>query len=288
VKARDVVQIPRSLDAGWQRAIRTELDAAEEELPRLSRSAFELAAIVVSGEYDAVAVGKILERDEELSRQVLALANSPLYAAVTTIESATVAAQRIGMRVLFELAVIKVARTKIFGPVLNDMLRGRRAWRVACNAGVIAHRVSSDRLGANRASLLGGLILSSGPPLGFQFLQRVEARQGKRLTERVRAELLRRVGPILCVLLAQVWPLSPTILAAAKSMANWPQEVPPAPDVQVAVFSAYLGRLLSAPGFDNLSIPAGWPVAKALDVDETKVEELSELVGSGGVVLFSA
>ena len=29
-------------------------------------------------------------------------------------------------------------------------------------------------------------------------------------------------------------------------------------------------------------------MAKALDVDETKVEELSELVGSGGVVLFSA
>ncbi len=70
-------------------------------------------------------------------------------------------------------------------------------------------------------------------------------------------------------------------------MANWPQDVPPAPDVQVAVFSAYLGRLLSAPGFGNLSIPAGWPVARALEVNDDKIEELSELVGSGGVVLFS-
>ena len=288
MKARDVVQIPRSLDADWQRAIRAELDAAEEELPRLSRSAFELAAILVSGEYDAVAVGKILERDEGLSQQVLALANSPLYAAVTTIESATVAAQRIGMRVLFELAVIKVARTKIFGPVLNDMLGGKRAWQTACNSGVIAHRVSSDRLGSNRASLLGGLILSSGPPLGFQLIQRVEAREGRKLPERARAELLRRIGPALCVLLARIWPLSPSILAAAKSMASWPQEIPPAPDVQVAVFSTYLGRLLTAPGFDNYSIPTSWPLAKALKVDRTKVQELSELLDSGSVVLSAA
>ena len=153
---------------------------------------------------------------------------------------------------------------------------------MSCNAGVIAHRVSSDRLGANRASLLGGLILSSGPPLGFQFLQRVEARQGKRLTERVRAEPLRRVGPILCVLLAQVWPLSPTILAAAKSMANWPQEVPPAPDVQVAVFSAYLGRLLSAPGFDNLSIPLGWPSTLALEIDQGELDDIVALASMAG------
>ncbi len=288
VNKRDIVQIPRSLDANWQRAIRAELDAAEEELPRLSRSAFELAAILMSGEYDTVAVGEILERDNELSQQVLALANSPLYAAVSTVESATVAAQRIGMRVLFELAVIKVARTKIFGPVLNEMLGGRRAWRVACNSGVIAHRVSSDQLGTNRASLLGGLILASGPPLGFQLVQRVEAREGRKLPERVRAELLRRIGPALCVLLARIWPLSPSILAAAKSMANWPQEVPPSPEVQVPVFSALLGRLLTAEGFDNLSIPAGWPVARALKVDRGKVQELSNLVESGSVVLFAA
>ena len=51
------------------------------------------------------------------------------------------------LRALFELAVIKVARTKIFGPVLKDMLGGKKAWLVACNAGVISHRVSTAKLG---------------------------------------------------------------------------------------------------------------------------------------------
>lgn len=288
VKASEVVDIPYSLDRSWQRAIRAELDAAEEELPRLSKAAFELAALVMSGEYDVVAVGKILESDEELSRHVLALANSPLYAAIATVESASVAAQRIGMRALFELAVIKVARTKIFGPVLKDMLGGKKAWRVACNAGVISHRVSTAKLGSSRASLLGGLILSSGPPLGFQLVQRVEARKGRQLSDRLRGELVRRVGPVLCVLLARIWPLPPSILSAAKSMANWPHDTPPAADVQVAVFSAYLGRLLSAPGFENLSIPVSWPVARALRVDRRQVQELADLVTSGSVTLFAA
>jgi HD-like signal output (HDOD) protein len=288
VKVSDVIEIPRSLNADWREAIHAELNAAEEELPRLSKAAFELAALVVSGEYDAEVIGEILDNDEELSQQVLALANSSLYAAVTTVESATVAAQRIGMRALFDLAVIKVARTKIFGPVLKEMLGGKKAWEVACNAGVISHRISATKLGSSRASLLGGLILSSGPPLGFQLIQRVEARLDKRLSQRMRSELIRRVGPALCVLLVGNWPLPASILSAAKSIANWPHETPPAPDVQVAIFSAYLGRLISATGFDNLSIPAAWPVAKALNVDREQVKQLANLVGSGGFTLFAA
>ena len=280
--------VPESLAGAWRAALVTALEAAEDELPRLSRAAVELAALVVSGEYNAVAVGEILEGDEELKEQVLNLANSALYAASDPVESASVAAQRIGMRALFELAVIKVARTKIFGPVLKDMLGGKKAWQVACNAGVISHRVSSAKLGSSRASLLGGLILSSGPPLGFQLIQRVEARQGRPLSERLRSELVRRIGPVLCVLLARNWPLPPSILSAAKSMANWPHDTPPAADVQVAVFSAYLGRLLSAPGFENLSIPVSWPVARALRVDRRQVQELADLVTSGSVSLFAA
>lgn len=46
VKASEVVDIPYSLDRSWRRAIRAELDAAEEELPRLSKAAFELAALI--------------------------------------------------------------------------------------------------------------------------------------------------------------------------------------------------------------------------------------------------
>ena len=76
VKASEVIDIPYSLDRSWRRAIRAELDAAEEELPRLSKAAFELAALVMSGEYDVVAVGKILESDEELTACCCVICNT--------------------------------------------------------------------------------------------------------------------------------------------------------------------------------------------------------------------
>ena len=88
------VEIPASLGDDWRAAILVELDAAEYELPRLSPAAVELAALVVSGEYNAVAVGEILEGDAGLKRQVLDLANSALYAGSDPVESSSSAAQR--------------------------------------------------------------------------------------------------------------------------------------------------------------------------------------------------
>ncbi len=272
--------IPRSLGQDWREAVRVELEAAEAELPQLSRAAIELAALVVSGEYNAVAVGDILEGDEVLKGQVTDLANSALYAASDPVDSPSVAAQRIGMRGLWELAVIKVARSHVFGPVLESVLGGEQTWKSARIAGAISHRVSSSKLGANRASMLAGLILCAGVPLGHQMVQRVETRQGAQLSSRMRRELVSRVGPALCVMLARNWSLPPAIEAAAESLAEGRNQLPPNREVQVAVFSTYLGRLLAAQGFDNLSIPLGWPSTLALEIDQ---QELDDIVALGSM-----
>jgi HD-like signal output (HDOD) protein len=248
----------------------------------LSRAAVELAALVVSGEYNAVAVGEILEGDEELKEQVLNLANSALYAASDPVESASVAAQRIGMRGLWELAVIKVARSQIFGPVLESVLGGEQTWNSARIAGAISHRVSSTKLGANRASMLAGLILCAGTPLGHQMIQRVEKRQGAELSSRMRRELVSRVGPALCLMLARNWSLPPAIEAAAAALADGRNELPANREVQVAVFSTYLGRLLAAQGFDNLSIPLVWPSTLALEIDERELGDIVSLATTSG------
>ena len=274
--------VPESLDGAWRAALVTELEAAEDELPRLSRAAVELAALVVSGEYNAVAVGEILEGDEELKDQVLNLANSALYAASDPVESASVAAQRIGMRGLWELAVIKVARSQIFGPVLESVLGGEQTWNSARIAGAISHRVSSTKLGANRASMLAGLILCAGTPLGHQMIQRVEKRQGAELSSRMRRELVSRVGPALCLMLARNWSLPPAIEAAAAALADGRNELPANREVQVAVFSTYLGRLLAAQGFDNLSIPLVWPSTLALEIDERELGDIVSLATTSG------
>ena len=274
--------VPGSLDDAWRAALLTEFEAAEDELPRLSRAAVELAALVVSGEYNAVAVGEILEGDEELKDQVLDLANSVLYAASDPVESASVAAQRIGMRGLWELAVIKVARSQVFGPVLESVLGGEQTWKSARIAGAISHRVSSTKLGANRASMLSGLILCAGVPLGHQMVQRVEKRQDGELSSRMRRELVSRVGPALCLLLARNWSLPPAIEAAAASLAGGRNELPANREVQVAVFSTYLGRLLATQGFDNLSIPLGWPSTLALEIDERELGDIVSLATTSG------
>ncbi len=274
--------VPGSLDDAWRAALLTEFEAAEDELPRLSRAAVELAALVVSGEYNAVAVGEILEGDEELKDQVLDLANSVLYAASDPVESASVAAQRIGMRGLWELAVIKVARSQVFGPVLESVLGGEQTWKSARIAGAISHRVSSTKLGANRASMLSGLILCAGVPLGHQMVQRVEKRQDGELSSRMRRELVSRVGPALCLLLARNWSLPPAIEAAAASLAEGRNELPANREVQVAVFSTYLGRLLATQGFDNLSIPLGWPSTLALEIDERELGDIVSLATTSG------
>ena len=125
-------------------AVLAELEAAEDELPRLSRAAVELAALVVSGEYNAVAVGDILEGDEVLKGRVIDLANSALYAASDPVESPSVAAQRIGMRGLWELAVIKVARSDVFGPVLDSVLGGEQTWKISCS-GCRTHQTSPSQ-----------------------------------------------------------------------------------------------------------------------------------------------
>lgn len=274
--------VPESLDGEWRVPLLMELEAAEDELPRLSRAAVELAALVVSGEYNAVAVGEILERDEELKEQVLNLANSALYAASDPVESASVAAQRIGMRGLWELAVIKVARSKIFGPVLDSVLGGEQTWNSARIAGLISHRVSSVKLGANRASMLAGLILCAGTPLGYQMIQRVEKRQGAELSSRMRRELVSRAGPALCHMLARNWSLPPAIEAAAAALASGRNELPADREVHVAVFSTYLGRLVAAQGFDNLSIPLLWPSTLALEIDEQELGDIVALAATSG------
>ncbi len=274
--------VPDSLGEEWRSAVLAELEVAEDELPRLSRAAVELAALVVSGEYNAVAVGDILEGDEVLKGQVIDLANSALYAASDPVESPSVAAQRIGMRGLWELAVIKVARSHVFGPVLESVLGGEQTWKSARIAGAISHRVSSAKLGANRASMLAGLILCAGAPLGHQLVQRVEKRRGSKLSSRMRRELVSRAGPALCLMLARNWSLPPAIEAAAESLAGGRNDLPPNREVQVAVFSTYLGRLLAAQGFDNLSIPLGWPSTLALEIDQRELDDIVALASTAG------
>ena len=72
-----------------------ELQEAEEALPKLSPAAIELAALAASGEYNARIVGDLLDQDENLSAQVIRLANSVVYGGQERIETSAQAVQRI-------------------------------------------------------------------------------------------------------------------------------------------------------------------------------------------------
>lgn len=270
------VRLPVGLESGWTAALSAELEIAEKALPALSPAALELAELAVSGEYDAEIVGAVLERDEHLREQVVRMANSAMYAGEAPIESTAAAAQRIGMRALWEIAVVDVARVKVFGPVLGQVLGGSRMWSIARLAGAISLRLSAAKLGKNRASILAGLILCVGPPLAHQVIRRVEERAKQTLASRLRREVSNRLAPALGVALVKAWSLSDSIVHAATAFADGRGELPADKESQVAVFSVSLARYVTARGTDALSIPLKWPTAVALEISEGELRQLVE------------
>ena len=270
------VRLPVGLESGWTAALSAELEIAEKALPALSPAALELAELAVSGEYDAEIVGAVLERDEHLREQVVRMANSAMYAGEAPIESTAAAAQRIGMRALWEIAVVDVARVKVFGPVLGQVLGGSRMWSIARLAGAISLRLSAAKLGKNKASILAGLILCVGPPLAHQVIRRVEERAKQTLASRLRREVSNRLAPALGVALVKAWSLSESIVHAATAFADGRGELPADKESQVAVFSVSLARYVTARGTDALSIPLKWPTAVALEISEGELRQLVE------------
>jgi len=274
MKLLDDVRLPIGLPAGWSELLAIELDLAEKGLPELSPTAMELAELAVSGEYNAEVVGAVLERDDKLRAQVLKMANSAIYAAESYIESTAVASQRIGMRALWEIAVVDVARLKVFGPVLGQVLGGTRMWSIARLAGAISHRLSVIKLGRSKASILAGLMLCVGPPLAHQLIRRVEEKSGETLPSRVRLEVANRIGPALGVELVRAWSLSDAIGDAASAFADGRGELPANREAQVAVFSVSMARYATARGTSNLSVPLRWPTARALEITEDELEQI--------------
>lgn len=282
------IRLPVGLEQAWINELTEEIAIAEQELPILSATALELAELAVSGEYNAEVVGSVLERDEILRDQVLRLANSAIYAGEQPIESTAAAAQRIGMRALWEIAVIDVARLKVFGPVLGQVLGGAKMWTLARLAGAVSHRLSAAKIGQNRASILSGLILCVGPPLAHQLIRRVEERARQTLPSRLRREVSNRLGPQLGVMLARVWGLNEAITMAADSFADGQGALPDNREAQVAVFSVSLARYVTARGPEALSIPLRWPAAKALGIDEIELRQLVEGAMGGSSDLLAA
>lgn len=266
--------LPIGLDESWKSSLMEALAEATNSLPELSLAALELAELAVSGEYDAEIVGAVLERDEKLRGQVLRLANSALYAGESYIENTAAASQRIGMRALWEIAVIDVARIKVFGPALGQVLGGSQMWSIARLAGAISLRLSSMKLGKNRASILAGLILCVGPPLAHQLVRRVEEQSGKTLPPRIRREVSNRIAPSLSVILIRSWSLSNAIETAASSMADGAGIAPTDREAQVAVFSVSLARYVTARGSSNLKLPLKWPTAISLGVTQGEMDEI--------------
>ncbi len=280
MKLHQDIRLPVGLEPAWSADFLAELKAADSGLPRLSAAALELAALAGTGEYDAKVVGQILERDDKLRAQVIQLANSVVYGGETRITETADAAQRIGMRALYEMAVVEVARVKVFGPALGNVLGGSKMWSVARLGGAISHLLSAKKLGRAHASILSGLILNVGPPLAHQMIRRVEEQHGMTIPSRVRRELSHRVAPSLSVALVEAWSLSKAISIAARALADGRCELPDEIEAQIAVFSVSLARYLKAGGTRSLSIPMRWPAAIALGLTMHELKEIVEAADS--------
>lgn len=177
-------------------------------VPELGRAAFELASCVASRDADLDEAARVIARDEPLRARVLALTNTGYYAGAQRIDDLRVAAMRLGFRVLWEVAVVEIARDEIFRPVFTRGVEARRYWRLASLAGVFAHELGTRRFGAQRASILGGLLSDVGRPLAVKAIADLESRFGERLETHTVRTIAEAARAACAVRLLDAWSLS--------------------------------------------------------------------------------
>ena len=180
--------------------------------PELGRAAFDLAACVASHDADLDEAAKVIAKDERLRARVLLLTNTGYYAGAHRIADLRVAAMRLGFRVLWEVAVVEIARDDIFKPVFTHgherKVDARRYWRLASTAGIFAHELGTRRLGAQRASILGGLLADVGRPLAIKAIAELEERFGERVEDRALRPLAEAARAACAERLVSAWRLT--------------------------------------------------------------------------------
>ncbi len=134
------------------------------ELPLLPDVATRVLAAVRDPNADLKSLAELIKRDASLTGHVLRLANSALYSPTVRIGSLQQAVSRLGLKALFEIAVVISCQTRVFN-VPHYAERVRAIFRRSLACAFFAQEIARQRRWNVEEAFMCGLLHEVGRPL---------------------------------------------------------------------------------------------------------------------------
>lgn len=139
------------------------------ELPLLPEVARKVVSIVNDPESDAHQLARVIQGDQTMAATILRIANSPAYSPQGNIASLQQAISRLGMQVLFEVAIAASVNSKMFhAPGFEDRIQD--IWEDSLDTALWAREVARVSRRHVDAAFLCGLLHNIGRPMLLQWL----------------------------------------------------------------------------------------------------------------------
>jgi len=156
--------VPAKLPSAVTERFAADLAAKSFELPLLPDVATQILAAVRDPNADLRTLADLVRRDAALTSHVLRLANSALYSPTVRIGSLQQAVSRLGLKALFEIAVVISCQTRVFSvPRYAERVRG--IFRRCLASAFFAQEIARQRRWNVEEAFLCGLLHEVGRPL---------------------------------------------------------------------------------------------------------------------------
>ncbi len=201
------------VDNDLARELREKIARGELELPMLSQTATEVAALCLQGACDARALASTLNHDPALAGHVLRVANSAAFAPAEPIVSLQQAISRLGLATVGQIALAVSIGARVFQVPGHDGWV-REMWRHAALTAAWAREVARAKRENVEGAFVCGLLHDVGEPVLLQAAVDLLTRSKSAATRAQLEPLLDELHASAGAELARRWKMANWISAA--------------------------------------------------------------------------
>ncbi len=199
-----------SLDSNLALELRAKVERGELELPMLSQTATQVAALCLDGAADARTLASVVNHDPSLAGHVLRVANSAAYAPVEPIVSLQQAISRLGLSTIGQIALAVSVGSRVFHAPGHDGWVSEM-WRHAALTAAWSREIARAKRASVEGAFVCGLLHDVGEPVLLQAAVDLLARNKTRATRAQLEPLVRELHPAAGARLARTWKMAPWI-----------------------------------------------------------------------------
>jgi putative nucleotidyltransferase with HDIG domain len=201
------------LDSDLARELRGKVDRGDLELPMLSQTATQVAALCLDGAADARTLASAVNHDPALAGHVLRVANSAAYAPAEPIVSLQQAISRLGLPTIGQIALAVSVGARVFHAPGHDGWV-REMWRHAALTAAWAREIARAKRSSVEGAFVCGLLHDVGEPVMLQAAVDLLARSKTRATRAQLEPLVHELHAAAGARLARTWRMAPWIADA--------------------------------------------------------------------------